>query len=184
MMNPETSIDEELKHHVHSLKRSCTDMDQISSDGVPSEKIDTIIKKDARHERIDVKDIVQIIIGSMAAAIVFAPNSEIHTISHNLPVYKLVLIFLLTISSIGMLAYWLGGRRLQLKEIQTIASVIPVRIILIYAISVISCLIALWLYDIITIETNIWLVTREVVVLLLPATWGGTLLDLLYTKHR
>jgi uncharacterized membrane protein len=167
-----------------SYKAKQCSANQFSSDGVPVEQINTIIKKDARREHINVEDIVQIIIGSMAAAIVFAPTSELRAISLNLPLYKLAIIFLLTSTSVGLLAYWAGGRKLRLNEIHTIASVIPVRILLIYAISFISCLIALWIYDIITIQSNIFDVIRIVIVLLLPATWGGTLIDLIYSKHR
>ena len=137
-----------------------------------------------KRENIDLKDAFQIIVGSFAAAIVFAPSNEFRGISQNLPIYKLLLIFLLTLIFTGLLAYWIGGRKLRLREIRTVAYIIPVRIVLIYSISLFSCFVALWLYNIISISSDPILIIREMIVLSLPATWGGTLLDLIYSKNR
>ena len=114
-----------------------------------------IIKKNnKRREHIDVKDILQITAGSLAAAIVFAPTTEYRYLSQNLPLYKIGVLFIFTLIFTGVIAYSIGGRKLKLKEIRTIAYVIPIRIVLIYAISVISCLIALWMYDVIDLSSS------------------------------
>jgi len=135
-------------------------------------------------ETIDKKDILQIIAGSLTAAIVLAPNIEYHDIAATIPVYKLVFIFILTIVFIALLAYWIGGRTLNLHEIKTIAAVIPVRVVIIYGISLCTCFIALWIYDFINSETTPIVFLRELIVLCLPATWGGTLLDLIHSKNK
>jgi uncharacterized membrane protein len=163
------------------IKENCP-CNQLSSVGVPQQEINKLIQK--RREKIDYQDIVQIIIGSFAAAIVFAPTNELISISQKLPVHKLSIIFIFSLAFIGLLAYGFGGRNLHIKDIQTIAKIIPVRLVLIFLISTISCLIALWIYDIITIETSPLVVIRRVVVLLLPATWGGALIDLLHSKNK
>lgn len=155
---------------------------QLSNKGTNFQKIHRIVQK--RRERIDFHDIIQIIIGSFAAAIVFAPTSELLSISQNLPIYKLIIIFIFSLIFIALLAYGFGSRNLHLKDIQTIGIIIPVRVVLIFLISTITCLIALWIYDIITIETPLLIITRRVVVLLLPATWGGALIDLLHSKNK
>ena len=135
-------------------------------------------------ENIDLKDILQISAGSLAAAIVLAPSYELLQISKDLPIYKLVLIFIITLIFIGIIAYFIGVRKLELRQIITIAYVIPVRVVVIYSISIISCLVALWLYDFINFDTSPTNVVRQVIVLSLPATWGGTLLDLIYSKNK
>ena len=140
-------------------------------------------KKNNKKEHIDIKDILQIAAGSLAAAIVFAPTNEYRYLSQNLPLYKIVILFIFTLIFTGVIAYLIGGRKLKLKQIRTIAYVIPVRILIIYAISVISCLCALWMYDVIHFDSSIEYVMREVIVLSLIATWGGTLLDLVYSKQ-
>lgn len=140
--------------------------------------------KNSEKERIDIKDILQIAAGSITAAIVFAPTTEYRTLSQNLPTYKIAILFIFTLIFAGILAYFIGGRKLKIHQIRTIAYVIPIRIIIIYMISVLSCLIALWVYDIINFGTSLDMIAREVVVLSLFATFGGTLLDLVYSKNR
>ena len=137
-----------------------------------------------REEKIDRKDTLQIFAGSLAAAIVFAPNYEFRDISQNLPIYKILIILAFTLIFSGILAYWIGGRKLKLNQIKTIAYIIPVRLTLIYSISILSCIIALWIYDIININTCPIIAVREIIVLSLMATWGGTLLDLVYSKNK
>ena len=146
-------------------------------------KNNTTIKM-SQKEHIDYKDILQIFAGSLAAAIVFAPNYEFRDIARHLPLFKMIIILVFTLIFSGLLAYWIGGRKLKIKQIRTIAFVIPVRIILIYLISLLSCFIALWLYDVINLETKIIYIVREVILLSLPATWGGALLDLVYSKNK
>jgi uncharacterized membrane protein len=163
-------------------KQNCS-VDQLTSNNINIDTLKTLIKKE-RREHIDFRDIVQIIIGSFAAAIVFAPTSELINISQHLPIYKLVIIFLFTLILVILLAYWAGSRQLRFKEIHTIAYVIPVRVALIFIISSICCVVALWIYDIITIATPPVVILRNMVVLLLPSTWGGTLIDLAYSKHK
>ena len=124
------------------------------------------------------------IAGSLAAAIVIAPASEFRMLSQNLPGFKIFIIFILTLMFTGLIGYLIGGRKLKLKEIRTIAYVIPVRIVIIYTISLFSCLFALWIYDIIDVSTPPFNILREMIVLSLPATWGGTLLDLVYSKNK
>ena len=141
-------------------------------------------KSATKKEQIDYKDILQIFIGSFAAAIVFAPNNEYRGLASNLPLYKIIIILLITLIFSGFIAYFIGARKLKISEIRTIAYIIPIRLVLIYAISILSCLIALWIYDIINTETCPIIVIREIIVLSLTATWGGTLLDLVYTKNR
>ena len=140
--------------------------------------------KNKKREHIDIKDLLQILAGSLAAAIVFAPTTEYRILSKNLPVYKIAILFILTLVFTGIIAYMIGGRKLKLREMRTIAYIIPVRIILIYAISALSCLIALWMYDVISLGSSFEYVAREVIVLSLIATWGGTLLDLVYSKNK
>ena len=89
------------------------------------------------------------ITGSLATAIVIAPTNEFRTLAQYLPAIKIVIIFILTLVLTGAIGYWIGGRKLKLKEIRTIAYLIPLRIFVIYTISVFSCLVALWIYDII-----------------------------------
>jgi len=137
-----------------------------------------------QKETIDKKDIIQMIIGSLATAIVIAPNNEYRFLSQNLPTYKILIIFIITIIFTVLISYWIGGRKLKLNEIRTIAYIIPVRVVMIYAISIVSCLFALWIYDIINSDTSNMLIIREIIVLSLPATWGGTLLDLVYSKNK
>jgi len=170
----------EDQHHTE-LRDRCVN-EQLSSTAVPSKIVSRFIQK--RREQIDFQDIVQIIIGSFAAAIVFAPTSELVTISEKLPIYKLCIIFIFSLIFIALLAYGFGGRNLHLKDIQTFGKIIPVRLILIFLISAISCLIALWIYDIITIDTPLIVIVRRFVVLFLPATWGGALIDLLHSKNK
>ena len=146
-------------------------------------KNNTTIKM-SQKEHIDYKDILQIFAGSLAAAIVFAPNYEFREISQNLPIYKLIVIIAFTIIFSGLLAYWIGGRKLKIKQIRTIAFVIPLRVVLIYLISLLSCSVALWIYDVINLETKVIYIVREVILLSLPATWGGALLDLVYSKNK
>lgn len=137
-----------------------------------------------RKEHIDYRDILQILAGSLAAAIVFAPNYEFRDISQSLPVYKIIIIFVFTIIFSGILAYLIGGRKLKLNEIKTIFYIIPLRLLIIYGFSIISCVIALWIYDVITLDKSLEMILREIVLLSLPATWGGTLLDLVYSKNK
>ena len=183
MNNERQPTNVENKNYHFSQKNIENAVDQLSSNGVQTKKINIILKKD-RREHIDFNDIVQIIIGSFAAAIVFAPTSELISLSQSLPSYKLIIIFIFTLIFIGLLAYGVGGRHLHLKEIQTIGRLIPVRLVFILILSLISCLMALWIYDVIRIDTPILEITRRVVVLLLPTTWGGTLIDLIHSKHR
>ena len=75
-------------------------------------------------EHIDYKDVLQIIAGSLAAAIVFAPNQEFRSIFQNLPLYKILIIFIFTLFFAGLLAYWVGGRKLRPSQIKTIAYIV------------------------------------------------------------
>ena len=174
---------ENKKNNNFSPKNIENEIDQLSSFGVPTKKLNVILEKD-RREHIDFNDIVQIVIGSFAASIVFAPTSELISLSEKLPPFKLMIIFIFTLIFIGLLAYKVGGRTLNLKEMQTIGRIIPIRLILILILSLISCLIALWIYDVIRIDTPLEDISRRVIVLLLPSTWGGTLIDLIHSKHH
>ena len=62
-----------------------------------------------RQEHIDRKDILQIITGSLAPAIVFAPTTELRTISQTIPAYKVIIIMIITIIFSAFLAYLIGG---------------------------------------------------------------------------
>ncbi len=134
-------------------------------------------------EKIDLQDILQILIGSLAGAFGFAFTEELHLISENISWSKLALFFIMTLLFVGLLAYGIGIRKVSRHNIRTLAF-IPTRILLIYGASIVSCIIALWLYDLISLQTPIVLIVRKIVVLALPATAGGTLVDLIGTKNR
>ncbi len=134
-------------------------------------------------EKIDHGDLIQIIIGSLGGAFAFAPTEEFHLISRNIPFPKLALLFLSTLAFIWLIAYCMGVRRLAPRDIRTLA-LVPVRILVIYGISILSCLLALWIYDIISVQTPIVTIIKKIVVLALPATAGGTLVDLIGSKNR
>jgi len=140
--------------------------------------------KDSQKEKINIVDIFQILVGSLAAAIVFAPTEELWLISQNLPIYKIIIIILLTLIFTTMIAYWIGGRKLKLHDISVIAYIIPIRIVIIYFISLFSCFIALWIYDILSTFSSSEGIIRGIIVLSLPSTWGGALLDLVYSKNK
>ena len=136
-----------------------------------------------KKESIDSSDLIQIIIGSLGGAFAFAPTEEFHLISQNIPGPKLALLFLSTLVFIGLIAYCMGVRKIAPREIRTLA-LVPVRILAIYGVSVLSCLLALWLYDMVSFQTPVVTVLKKIVVLALPATAGGTLVDLIGTKNR
>ena len=136
-----------------------------------------------KMEKIDHGDLIQIIIGSLGGAFAFAPTEEFHLISRNIPFPKLVLLFLSTLVFIGLISYCMGVRRIARRDIRTLG-LIPVRILIIYGISVLSCLLALWIYDLISVQTPMVIVVKKIMVLALPATAGGTLVDLIGTKNK
>jgi uncharacterized membrane protein len=134
-------------------------------------------------EQIDFRDIMQIIIGSLGGALAIAPTEEFHSISENIPSIKLVFLFFATLLFIGLIAYRIGVRRLTRQSMLTVWF-FPIRIILIYCISCFSCLFALWVYDLIIAGTPTIFIVKKIIVLALPATTGGALIDLIGTKHR
>jgi uncharacterized membrane protein len=134
-------------------------------------------------EQIDVRDILQIVIGSLGGALAVAPTEEFHLISESIPWVKLIILFFATLVFIGLIAYRMGVRAIPRKDILSVW-VLPVRIILIYSISCLSCLFALWVYDLITVGIPATFIVKNLVVLALPATTGGALIDLIGSKHR
>jgi len=140
-----------------------------------------------KKERIDAKDFFQIAAGALAAAILIAPSQELLYIAADLPFYKLIIIFFLSLAVSGIIAYKIGARKVEFNEMQKIGEFIPVRIVVIYVISAFSCLLVLWLYDIISINdifTNYNIVIKQVVVLSLIACGSGSLVDLAYSKNK
>ena len=137
-----------------------------------------------KQEHIDIKDIFQIAAGTLAAAIVFAPNQYLINLAIELPFFKVFIIFLLSISISGIIAYKIGARKINFEEMQKIGDIIPLRIVAIYVIAAFSCLLVLWLYNIITINTEFRIIVKEVVVLSLIACGSGTMFDLAYSKNK
>jgi uncharacterized membrane protein len=134
-------------------------------------------------EQIDFRDVLQIIIGSLGGALAIAPTEEFHLISENISWIKLFILFFATLMFIGLIAYRMGVRTLVSKNMLTVWF-FPIRIILIYCISCLSCLFALWVYDLIMAGTPATFIVKKMIVLALPATTGGALIDLIGTKHR
>jgi uncharacterized membrane protein len=134
-------------------------------------------------EEIDLRDIIQIIVGSLGGALAIAPTEEFHLISQSIPWPKLIILFFVTLIFIGLIAYRMGIRAISRRNILAVW-ILPIRIILIYCISCLSCLFALWIYDLIPVGTPLFIIINKLVVLALPATAGGTLIDLIGTKHR
>jgi uncharacterized membrane protein len=135
------------------------------------------------RERIDTRDILQIVIGSLGGALVIAPTEEFHAISENIPWVKLIFLFVATLLFIGLIAYRIGVRTVTRQNMLTVWF-FPIRIILIYCVSCFSCLFALWVYDLIIAGIPATLLVKKMIVLALPATTGGALIDLIGTKHR
>jgi uncharacterized membrane protein len=135
------------------------------------------------REKIDTRDVLQIIIGSLGGALAIAPTEEFHSISENIPSIKLVFLFVATVLFIGLIAYRMGVRKLAPKNMLTVWF-FPIRIILIYCLSCLSCLFALWVYDLIIVGIPAIFIAKKIIVLALPATTGGALIDLIGTKHR
>lgn len=135
------------------------------------------------REKIDTRDILQIIIGSLGGALAIAPTEEFHLISENIPWVKLIFLFFATLIFIGLVAYRIGVRTLARQNMLTVWF-FPIRIILIYCISCLSCLFALWVYDLITVGIPATVIVKKMIVLALPATTGGVFIDLIGTKHR
>ena len=139
---------------------------------------------DENREHIDLKDVFQIAAGALGAAILFGPNQDLHNIAYNLPFYKVILIFLLSLAVSGIIAYKIGARNLNVDQMQTVGNVIPVRVIAIYFISAFCCLFVLWIYNIVTINSDINNVINLVVVLSLIACGSGSMVDLAYSKNK
>lgn len=145
--------------------------------------IKRLISQEFVKEKIDRRDIFQIMVGSLASSMTFAPIEEFHIISDKIHTHNVVLIIFVNLFLIIFIAYGAGVRKLSYTHLQKFCF-FPVRIILIYGLSLLTSFFALFLYHILPEPFNLSVVLKKILVLSLPATAGGSLLDLMDSKHR
>jgi len=142
-----------------------------------------IISKEFVKEKIDRRDILQITVGSLASSMTFAPIEEFHLISDKIQALNVVLIILVNLTLIVFIAYGAGVRKLSYAHLHKFGF-FPLRVILIYGLSLFTSFFALFLYHLLPEPFTLTVVLKKILVLSLPATAGGSLLDLMDSKHR
>ena len=145
--------------------------------------IKRLLSREFVKEKIDRRDILQIMFGSLASSMTFAPIEEFHLISDKIHIHNVVLIILVNLFLIVFIAYGAGIRKLSYTHLHKFFF-FPVRIILIYGLSLLTSFFALFLYHLLPEPFNLFIVLKKILVLSLPATAGGSLLDLMDSKHR
>ena len=145
--------------------------------------IKKIVVKELVKEKIDQRDVLQIAVGSLASSMTFAPIEEFHLISDNIRALNVVLIILVNLFLIIFISYGAGVRKLSYSHLHKILF-FPIRIILVYGLALFTSFFALFIYHILPDPFNLSVVLKKILVLSLPATAGGSLLDLMDSKHR
>jgi uncharacterized membrane protein len=146
-------------------------------------KIKKLISKEFVKEKVDSRDILQITVGSLASSMTFAPIEEFHLISDKIHTHNVVLIILVNLLLIIFIAYGAGVRKLSYTHLHKIFF-FPIRVIFIYGLSLLTSFFALFLYHLLPEPFNLLMIQKKILVLSLPATAGGSLLDLMDSKHR
>lgn len=145
--------------------------------------IKKLVSKELVKEKIDSRDLLQIIVGALASSMTFAPIEEFHFISDNIHALNVALIILVNLFLIIFIAYGVGVRKLTYSHLHKIFF-FPLRIILIYGFALITSFLALFIYHLLPDPFDLSVVLKKILVLSLPATAGGSLLDLMDSKHR
>jgi uncharacterized membrane protein len=146
--------------------------------------IKKIVAKELVKEKIDQRDVLQIAVGALASSMTFAPIEEFHLISDNIHALNVVLIILVNLFLIIFIAYGAGVRKLSYSHLHKIFFFFPIRIILIYGFALFTSFAALFIYHLLPDPFTLSVIMKKILVLSLPATAGGSLLDLMDSKHR
>ena len=122
-------------------------------------------------------------VGALASSMTFAPIEEFHLISDNIHALNVILIILVNLFLITFIAYGIGGRKLSYVHLHKFLF-FPIRIIVIYGLALLTSFLALFIYHLLPEPFNLSVILKKIIVLSLPATAGGSLLDLMDSKHR
>jgi uncharacterized membrane protein len=142
-----------------------------------------VVTKELVKEKIDQRDLLQMTVGALASSMTFAPIEEFHLISDNIHALNVILIILVNLFLITFIAYGIGGRKLSYVHLHKFLF-FPIRIIVIYGLALLTSFLALFIYHLLPEPFNLSVILKKILVLSLPATAGGSLLDLMDSKHR
>jgi len=135
-------------------------------------------------ERFDSRDLMQIVVGSLAGALIYAYQTDIARLADSLPALNVALIVLLTLLLSLLIGYGIGVRRLGKKKMRLLLGVLPLRVAVHYAFALAFSAVILWLLAIITFSTPLADAARRIIVLALPATLLGSAIDLVNSQKE
>ena len=135
-------------------------------------------------ERLDSRDLVQMAVGSLAGALIYAYQTDVARLADALPVLNTALIVLVTLVLSLFIGYGIGVRRLGSKRMRLALGVIPVRIAAHYAFALVFSALILWLLSINTLATPLGIAIRRIIVLSLPASILGSAVDLVESQKE
>ncbi len=142
-----------------------------------------VIDMNSDSERFDTRDSIQIAVGSLAGALIYAYQADVRGLSDNIPLLNILLIVLITLLLSFLIDYKIGVRKLGLRKMRKIFGLIPTRIVVHYLFALIFSITMLWLLGIIGLGTPLDIVARRIIVLSLPATLLGSTLDLVESQR-
>jgi uncharacterized membrane protein len=138
--------------------------------------------EDSSFERLNLKDIMQVVVGSFVGALVFITSSEITRISDPIPFQNLFLIVAVSIFFSYAISYLIGVRRLGFKKMRMFLGVVPQRTLLQYGSSVFFSLAIFYLLGINNLSTSPMLVAKRTLVVAMPSTITASAADLLESQ--
>lgn len=140
--------------------------------------------EDSSFERLNLKDIMQVVVGSFTGALVFITSSEITRISDPMPFQNLCLIVVVSLFFSYAISYLIGVRRLGFKRMRMFLGVVPQRTLLQYFSSIFFSLSIFYLLGINTLSTPPMLVAKRTLVVAMPSTITASAADLLESQKE
>lgn len=138
----------------------------------------------SRRERLTVKDIMQVVVGSFTGALVFITSSGITKISDDIPYMNLFLIVATSLFFSYVISYLIGIRRLGKKKMRLFLGIVPQRTILQYSSSVFFSLILFYLLGINGSTTPLDIVIKRTLVVAMPSTIMASAADLIESQKE
>ena len=140
--------------------------------------------ENSKHERLTVKDIMQVMVGSFTGALVFITSSNITRISDDIPYENLIIIILTSLLFSYVISYLIGVRRLGKKKMRMFLGIVPQRTLLQYISSVFFSLILFYLLGINNSTTPLDIVTKRTLVVAMPSTITASAADLIESQKE
>jgi len=140
--------------------------------------------ENSKHERLTVKDTMQVVVGSFTGALVFITSSNITRISDDIPYENLIIIILTSLLFSYVISYLIGVRRLGKKKMRMFLGIVPQRTLLQYISSVFFSLILFYLLGINNATTPLDIVTKRTLVVAMPSTITASAADLIESQKE